>query len=91
MVAVIFRGEIAAVQHQKLPECALARDFTAARKILVEHIQGCVEHALARDTDWVTVSAPRRPSEAAMSTRRRASNKASGRVARPGTKQTSSA
>jgi DNA-binding GntR family transcriptional regulator len=91
MVAVIFRGEIAAVQHQKLLECALARDFTAARKILVEHIQGCVEHALARDTDWVTVSAPRRPSEAAISTRRRADNKASGRVVRPGTKQTSSA
>ena len=67
MVAVIFRGEIAAVQHQKLLECALARDFAAARKILVDHIQGCVEHALARDTDWVTASAPKRASDPANS------------------------
>jgi len=60
MVAVIFRGEIAADQHQKLLECALARDSMTAQKVLVDHIQGCVEHALARDTDWVTGPAPRR-------------------------------
>jgi len=60
MVAVIFRGEIAAIQHQKLLECALARDFATAQKVLVDHIQGCVEHVLARDTDWVTASAPKR-------------------------------
>jgi DNA-binding GntR family transcriptional regulator len=60
MIAVIFRGEIAAEQHQKLLECALERDYTTARKILVDHIQGCVEHALARDTNWSTGPAPRR-------------------------------
>lgn len=54
MVAVIFRGETAADQHQKLLECALVRDFTTAQKVLVEHIQGCVEHVLAGDRDWMT-------------------------------------
>jgi DNA-binding GntR family transcriptional regulator len=60
MVAVIFRGEIAADQHQKLLESALARDFTAAQKVLVEHIQGCVEHALARETEWAGASPSKR-------------------------------
>ena len=60
MVAVVFRGEIAANQHQKLLDCALSRDFATARKVLVDHIQGCVEHALARGTDWVTASSPTR-------------------------------
>jgi DNA-binding GntR family transcriptional regulator len=59
MVAVIFRGEIAASQHQKLLECALVRDFATAQTVLVDHIQGCVDHALARDTDWVTTPAPK--------------------------------
>ncbi len=61
MVAVIFRGEIAAAQHQKLLECALARDATGAQKVLVDHIQGCVEHVLSLGTDWETVPGPRRP------------------------------
>jgi DNA-binding GntR family transcriptional regulator len=59
MVAVIFRGEIAASQHQKLLECALVRDFATAQKFLVDHIQGCVDHALARGTDWVTPPSPK--------------------------------
>ena len=53
MVAVIFRGEVAAREHQRLLECALARDAKTARDVLVVHIQSCVEHALAGDTtDW---------------------------------------
>lgn len=60
MVAVIFRGEIAADQHQKLLECALARDFATAQKVLVDHIQGCVEHVLAGDRDWMASAAPKR-------------------------------
>lgn len=57
MVAVIFRGEIAASQHQKLLESALSRDFATAQKVLVDHIQGCVEHVLSGDRDWATRSA----------------------------------
>ena len=67
MVAVIFRGEIAADQHQKLLECALVRDFATAQKVLVDHIQGCVEHALAHDTDWVMSAAPKRAVDPAKS------------------------
>jgi DNA-binding GntR family transcriptional regulator len=67
MVAVIFRGEVAAAQHQKLLECALARDFATAQTVLVDHIQGCVEHALARDTDWATTAAVKRAVESANS------------------------
>jgi len=59
MVAVIFRGEIAADQHQQLLESALARDVSTARKVLVDHIQGCVQHALARDMDWATPASSR--------------------------------
>jgi DNA-binding GntR family transcriptional regulator len=49
MLAVIFRGEIAAREHQQLLECALARDSKRAQDIMVSHIQGCVEHALNED------------------------------------------
>jgi DNA-binding GntR family transcriptional regulator len=50
MIAVVFRGEIAANEHQQLLQCALARDAKKAQEILVSHIQGCVAHALAEDT-----------------------------------------
>jgi DNA-binding GntR family transcriptional regulator len=53
MIAVVFRGEIAALEHQQLLESALARDAAAAQKLLVSHIQGCVEHALAADSAGV--------------------------------------
>lgn len=53
MVAVIFRGEIAAREHQKLLECALSRDAASACEVLETHIQGCVEHALSGDvSSW---------------------------------------
>ena len=48
MVAGIFRGEIAAREHQKLLECALRRDYDAARNVLVIHIEACVDYTLAR-------------------------------------------
>ncbi|WP_373696707.1 GntR family transcriptional regulator [Microvirga yunnanensis] len=62
MVAVVFRGEVAANQHQKLLECALAREFGTAQQVLIDHIQGCVEEALVRDTNWVTTFASKRAS-----------------------------
>jgi DNA-binding GntR family transcriptional regulator len=48
MVAVIFRGEIAADEHRKLLEAALARDSTTAREVLRNHIDGCVAQVLER-------------------------------------------
>ncbi|WP_165820343.1 GntR family transcriptional regulator [Microvirga sp. KLBC 81] len=63
MVTVVFRGETAANQHQKLLECALARDFATAQQVLIDHIQGCVEDALARETDWVATFASKRASD----------------------------
>jgi DNA-binding GntR family transcriptional regulator len=50
MIAVVFRGEIAAREHQQLLECALARDAKRAQAILVSHIDGCVEDALRNDS-----------------------------------------
>jgi DNA-binding GntR family transcriptional regulator len=49
MVAVIFRGEVAAREHEKLLECALARDAATACDVLVTHIQSCVDYALSGD------------------------------------------
>jgi DNA-binding GntR family transcriptional regulator len=53
MIAVIFRGEIAAREHQQLLECALARDSKRAQAILVGHVDGCVEDALRNDAAGV--------------------------------------
>ncbi len=47
MVAVIFRGEIAAQEHQTLLDCALRRDTAGAVGVLQRHVDGCVEHTLA--------------------------------------------
>jgi DNA-binding GntR family transcriptional regulator len=47
MIAGIFRGEIAAHEHRKLMECALSRDASAAREVLVIHIEACVDFTLA--------------------------------------------
>lgn len=47
MVAVIFRGEIAAREHQALLDCGLNRDTNGAAEILGRHIDGCVDHTLA--------------------------------------------
>jgi DNA-binding GntR family transcriptional regulator len=91
MVAVIFRGEIAAKQHQKLLECALARDFATARQVLVDHVQGCVQHAIDRGTDWVTASAPKRASDPANARGRARGHQTSRRADRPASKRTSSA
>ncbi|MEO3475395.1 GntR family transcriptional regulator [Roseomonas sp. CAU 1739] len=46
MVAVVFRGAIAAEQHAALLDCALSRDVARARTILQAHVQGCVDHVV---------------------------------------------
>ena len=50
MIAGIFRGEIAAREHQQLLECALRRDSAAAREVLVVHIEACVDYTLEHGT-----------------------------------------
>ena len=47
MVAVVFRGEIAAREHRILLECALGRDCEKAQNILSQHVEGCVADTLA--------------------------------------------
>ncbi|BDG74005.1 GntR family transcriptional regulator [Roseomonas fluvialis] len=44
MVAVVFRGGVAAAQHEALLACALSRDADQACRLLDEHVGGCVEH-----------------------------------------------
>ena len=46
MIAVVFR-EAASRDHQKLLDCALARDAKSAQAILTTHIMECVSYALS--------------------------------------------
>lgn len=47
MIAGIYRGAIAAQEHQTLLECALRRDATTACAVLKVHIEACVDFTLA--------------------------------------------
>jgi DNA-binding GntR family transcriptional regulator len=47
MIAVVFRGETAAKEHQQLLDCALKRDAQKAKAILATHIQDCVAYTLS--------------------------------------------
>ena len=46
MVAVVFRGEIAAEEHRALLDCALERDSERACAVLTRHVDGCVSYSL---------------------------------------------
>jgi DNA-binding GntR family transcriptional regulator len=50
MIALSYRGEIAVREHKILLDCALQRDAETACRVLAEHIQGGVSHALATGT-----------------------------------------
>ena len=50
MIALSYRGEIAAQEHALLLECALNRDAVRASEVLTRHVAGGVEHALATGT-----------------------------------------
>ncbi|MCQ4158662.1 GntR family transcriptional regulator [Roseomonas sp. GC11] len=66
MVAVVFRGEVAAAEHRRLLEAALARDATTARAVLRAHIDGCVAQVLAAGgLDAFTTPPPSRAGQAA--------------------------
>ncbi|MCI5077333.1 GntR family transcriptional regulator [Oricola sp.] len=47
LLALSFRGDIAAEEHAGLRDCALTKDSVRACEILTQHIQGGVEHALS--------------------------------------------
>jgi DNA-binding GntR family transcriptional regulator len=47
MIALSYRGAIAAEEHALLLECALKLDATRACEVLTRHVAGGVEHALA--------------------------------------------
>jgi DNA-binding GntR family transcriptional regulator len=51
MVAACFRGEVAADEHRRLRDSALARNAAEACRVLETHIASCVSDVLAR-TDW---------------------------------------
>lgn len=48
MVALSYRGDVAANEHKQLLDAALKRDGEMAKRVLALHIQGGVEHALAK-------------------------------------------
>jgi len=50
MIALSYRGGIAAEEHRLLMECALKRDAAQACAVLTRHVAGGVEHALATGT-----------------------------------------
>jgi DNA-binding GntR family transcriptional regulator len=50
MIALSYRGEIAAQEHAALLECAIRRDAKRACEVLTCHVAGGVEHALATGT-----------------------------------------
>ncbi len=59
MVFEIYRGGIAAREHRTLLDCALKRDVGRAKSVLVQHVEGCVEAAVARgDLPGVGMSLP---------------------------------
>jgi DNA-binding GntR family transcriptional regulator len=50
MIALSFRGDIAAREHQVMHDAALERDARTACDVLQRHVEGGVEHALATGT-----------------------------------------
>jgi DNA-binding GntR family transcriptional regulator len=50
LIALSFRGDIAAEEHKILHDCALDHDAATARDVLSRHVEGGVEHALATGT-----------------------------------------
>jgi DNA-binding GntR family transcriptional regulator len=48
VLADVFRGAVAADEHRRLLEHGLARDWRAAQRTLVKHVQDCVAHIIAK-------------------------------------------
>ena len=82
MIAVVFRGEIAAREHQALLEAALDRDWKRAQAIMTSHIEGCVEHALKKEDSAGLLGGEARKAEASPGKRALAERKNRTRPAR---------
>ena len=63
MIAVVFRGEIAAREHRQLLECALKRDAQTAQTILIKHVQDCVNYTLSNGPTQLRGSLERQTSK----------------------------
>jgi DNA-binding GntR family transcriptional regulator len=50
LIALSYRGEVAAQEHALLLDCALKRDAGRASEVLTRHVSGGDEHALATGT-----------------------------------------
>ncbi len=50
MIALSFRGDVAAAEHREMLDCALERDWRRACDILRVHVRGGVAHALGTGT-----------------------------------------
>jgi GntR family transcriptional regulator, carbon starvation induced regulator len=48
--ALQYRGSATVEQHRALKDCALKRDIETAKRILTDHINSCVAHALSIGT-----------------------------------------
>jgi len=62
MIAVTFRGEIAAREHRQLLDCALNRDAAMAQAVLIKHIQDCVSYTLSKAAVGLRPLANKKPS-----------------------------
>jgi DNA-binding GntR family transcriptional regulator len=49
IVAMVFRGKVAAEEHRALKDAALAREAGQAKAILRQHIEACVQHTVGSD------------------------------------------
>ncbi|MEP7063343.1 MAG: GntR family transcriptional regulator [Betaproteobacteria bacterium] len=47
MIAAVYRGQVAADEHHRLLDCALARDWMSAQQTLVTHVEDCVTQMLS--------------------------------------------
>ena len=45
-LVLTFRGEGSIKEHKDILDLALNKDFIKAQKILEEHIQNCIDHAM---------------------------------------------
>ena len=48
MVAAVYRGEVAAIEHRRLLDAALKRDWKTAQATLDKHVRDCVAHMIEK-------------------------------------------
>ena len=48
MIAAVYRGDVAAAEHRRLLDTALARDWKTAQSTLTGHVQDCVTYMIGK-------------------------------------------